>query len=529
MSRTAANVVALGLCVLFVLVGSLWIWRPGIQQDEALFAAGIYPPFFRENCVRAFKQEFPLMVMTYVGTLKAMLYRFLVFPFFDTTAASIRMPSLLIGAVSVWLFFRLMLHTIGTRAALFGTALLVTDTSYLLTTRWDWGPVALQHLCLIGGLLAAVRFSREKSLPCLAAGFFLFGLGLWDKALFAWSIAALGVATLAIFPRFARELLKPRNAAVAIMAFLLGALPLLIYNVRLDWITFRTNSRWTTETLHHKAALVWDTLEGSSLFGTIPRDEWDGPIAQPKTFGERAVAKLTEVAGMPRSSCAAWLFVLAAIFVPLARAHWRAIAFALVFAIVVWLQMAIVDQGGTGTHHTVLLWPVPQFVIGVVLGSVAQRLRGGIVIATLAVVLTCISNLAVIGTHYTNLIRNGAVLAWTDALWPVVDAINKDRPAEIGVLDWGFFDNLKLLFRGQVRMSVISVAGSSNEVAYARSRLTEPGVWFLAHTPDNEVDAGSLKRFLDFLAAEGFRPADVRIFNDFNGRPTIQAFRAAPK
>ena len=94
MSRTAANIIALAFCFLFVLVGCLWIWRPGIQQDEALFAAGIYPPFFRENCVRAFKVEFPLMVMTYVGTLKAMLYRFLIFPVFEPTAASIRMPAL---------------------------------------------------------------------------------------------------------------------------------------------------------------------------------------------------------------------------------------------------------------------------------------------------------------------------------------------------------------------------------------------------------------------------------------------------
>src|SRR5262245_18847894 len=98
MSRRAANTVALGLCALFLLAGSLWIWRPSIQQDEALFAAGIYPPFFRENCVRIFKQEFPLMVMTYVGTLKATLYRFMIFPFFETTAASVRIPTLLIGA-----------------------------------------------------------------------------------------------------------------------------------------------------------------------------------------------------------------------------------------------------------------------------------------------------------------------------------------------------------------------------------------------------------------------------------------------
>ena len=57
-----------------------------------------------------------------------------------------------------------MFRTVETRAALFGTALLATDASYLLTVRWDWGPVALQHLCLIGGVLAIVRFWQENSL-----------------------------------------------------------------------------------------------------------------------------------------------------------------------------------------------------------------------------------------------------------------------------------------------------------------------------------------------------------------------------
>ena len=163
------------------------------------------------------------------------------------------------------------------------------------------------------------------------------------------------------------------------------------------------------------------------------------------------------------------------------------------------------------------------------MGAITQRLRGGTAIAILAVALTCISNLLVTLTHYTNLIRNGAVIAWTDALWPVIDWIKKERPVELAVLDWGFFDNLRLLFRGQLRLSVVNVAGAENDVAYARSRLSEPGVWFISHTPGSEIDDGSLKRFLDFLAVEGFQPSDVRIFNDLNGRPTIQVLRVQPK
>jgi hypothetical protein len=245
--------------------------------------------------------------------------------------------------------------------------------------------------------------------------------------------------------------------------------------------------------------------------------------------GERAVVWLTQLGGAPRSSYAGWLLVLTLILLPFARAHWRPVAFALIFSAVVWAQMAVVDQGGTGTHHTVLLWPAPPFIVGAILDAVTTRFRRVGPAAAVAVAMACTSNLLVIGTHYTNLIRNGAVVEWSDALWPLIDALNKARPKELVVLDWGFFDNLRLLLRAQLRLSILDLAGGSNDVAYARSRLSESGVWFISHTPGNEVDPDLLKRFLDFMTAEGFQPSDVRIINDLNGRPTIRLFRAQPK
>lgn len=89
------------LCALFFGVGIMWISRPGLQNDEVIFGAGIYPPFSRAQSVRAFKHEFPLMVMTYLGTLKSILYRALVFPFVEPSGASVRVPAVAIGAVSV--------------------------------------------------------------------------------------------------------------------------------------------------------------------------------------------------------------------------------------------------------------------------------------------------------------------------------------------------------------------------------------------------------------------------------------------
>ena len=73
MFRVRPGVLALVFCLLFVGIGSLWISEVGIQNDEALFSAGIYPPF--GPSAKIFGHNYPMMVMTYVGALKAFVYR----------------------------------------------------------------------------------------------------------------------------------------------------------------------------------------------------------------------------------------------------------------------------------------------------------------------------------------------------------------------------------------------------------------------------------------------------------------------
>ena len=529
-SRRTANAIAFALCLLFVAVATLWISRIGIQTDEALFAAGVYPPFTRSWNVRAFGVEFPLMVMTYVGTVKSVLYRALVFPFFPPSAASVRLPAVLIGAVSVWLFFRLTGRVAGVRAALAGTALLATDALYLLTVRWDWGPVAIQHLCLVAGLLAFVLHAQEGRRRWLAAGSFLFGIGLWDKALFSWWIAALGLATLLLVPRYARVLLRPPNAAIAVVAFAVGALPLLIYNVRHQWPTFRTNAEWTPEPLSGKARLVLETLNGSALFGGIMRDEWDGPVREPSTWGERAVVAVSTAAGMPRQTGGALLLGAALLCLPFSGGARRPALFALVAAALVWIQMALVKNGGTGAHHTILLWPAPAFISALALASVTRRLgRAGTPVLTVVVLACCASNLLVVGTYYTNMLRNGGTAAWTDALHPAAADIARANPSELCVVDWGFFDAIRLLNRGKTNLCVADDPVSDDAKKYAALQIADPAKIFISHTDGHEFNRGAANRLQAFAAERGYRTADHRIYKDFNGRPMVQTFRFEPR
>ena len=78
----------------------------GFQTDEAIFASGIYDPATIPYSAQVFHKKLPLMLMPYMGALKAWLYA-PILAIFRPTAYSIRIPVLLIGSITIWLFFYL--------------------------------------------------------------------------------------------------------------------------------------------------------------------------------------------------------------------------------------------------------------------------------------------------------------------------------------------------------------------------------------------------------------------------------------
>ena len=61
-------------CCLTLIIGFILIPYAGIQMDEALFAGPYYHSVPREFRIRLFHHDIPLMVMTYIGTLKTLLF-----------------------------------------------------------------------------------------------------------------------------------------------------------------------------------------------------------------------------------------------------------------------------------------------------------------------------------------------------------------------------------------------------------------------------------------------------------------------
>jgi 4-amino-4-deoxy-L-arabinose transferase-like glycosyltransferase len=529
----------IGSCILFFAAGRAFVPHLGVQTDEALFTAGIYQSSAAYYTVRLFHHDVPLMVQSYVGTLKSLIYAVL-FHFFTPNPTSTRIPVLLTGILTVCLFFFLLRRISGTPAAVAGALLLATDSIFLLTTVFDWGPVALQHLLLVGGMLLLYRYYESRRLAFLTWGFFLFGLAMWDKALFAWSLSALAVACLIVFPRVLFRLFTWRSVAVAGVAFLAGASPLIRFNIARRGETFRSNMAGSHDSLANKFPMVLLTLRGEGLFGYLVREDNDGASPLPPgTRLARGAEWLSARFGHPRRNLMLPALGGALLLGPLlwrvrARAP-RTLLFTAVFCLVAWLEMAANQGTGGSVHHVVLLWPFPQLIVAVAFGEAAQKFgRPGKAALVAMLIIVVSSNLLVTNEYYRMALRNGGGLSWSDAVTPLAGFLRGRYATQMLLIDWGMFDSLRLLDAGTLplREGADPLAKASLDAAdraVVRDWLTTPFTLFVSHTDPNQMFPNVNSHLYEIAAANGMTRESLAVVRDRNGREIFQVFRFNPR
>jgi hypothetical protein len=522
---------ALAACLAFLLMGCAFIPQLGIENDEALFASGIFKPYSVSFVMKLTHARIPLMLMSYLGALKSLLFRF-VFQWFGVSIVTTRLPALLAGAASIWLFFLLLDRVAGRRAALFGSVLLASDSLYLLTSVYDWGPVAFQHLLIVGGMLLLVQFYQQGSLWRLGWGSFLMGLAVWDKALAIWLLSGIGIALLAVIPRQIFRRIRLSTAGVAVLGFTLGALPLIIYNVKEPLVTFRGNAAWSTSDLPGKVHLLKVTFDGEGLLGWLNCEDWhDSQPAPPSGIVERVSAQISSIAGQRRHSLGLYAFFAAILLLPFARgAALRAILGGLLAMAVGWCEMAMTANAGGSVHHAILLWPVPQWIIAISFAAASRRLgKSGIpVLATLLIVLAT-SNLLVTNEYHRQIARNGGTKFWTDAIYNL-SAYLKAKPANtIYCVDWGMIDSLRLLSRGRLTLAMGNDLAKppANDIdrTYRHEALIHPENLFLSHTKDFEFFTGVSDEVVAWAASRGYRREIVSVISDSRQRPVYEVYR----
>jgi hypothetical protein len=530
MPRLASRA-GLAASALFILLGALVIPYAGIQADEALFSTPLFPHIDKNLRLPRLPHHVPLMVMTYIGSLKTLLY-WPILRIFGSNPWTLRLPVVLLGAFTIFIFFNLARASGGPMAAVLGALLLATDPVFLLTNTFDWGPVALEHVFLVTGCWFLYRFAScpapdARSLH-LAAGFFCWGLALWNKAIFVWALSGLIAGGVLVFWPEIKRCLSLRTMLVAAGAFLSGASPLVLYNLSNKNATLSENARLDPRSVPGKWIQVENAANGTSLFGYMAGEEWWANPKPPHSMHGRAAVWIREHLGEHRRT--GFYYVWGAL---LFMAPWwwkyRAARFSLVFMAVAWFLMALTRDAGASAHHVVLLWPFPILFVAVALASLPWR-----AFAWVAGTAMIAMNLLVVNQYISQFERDGAGQVFTDALNPLSSGLDAYADRTLYVIDWGIYENLNLLHQGRLNFRIAmgplgTDSPSPAQLGEIRDLLQDPDALVLDHVREHEVFPSVGLRLERAARSLGYRREVVGTIPDSNGRPMFEMVRFIPE
>jgi hypothetical protein len=214
--------------LLYVLLTTPRITAQGLYYDELhqVPASFAYLGHHVEQFAYAPIHGIPLLNMPYSGALKSAVYglymRFFKQPF---TVRSWRLVGILFVVAGLVVFGGTAARASPTAAAL-TAALLITDPSILLTTRHDWGPVALAlalRLGFVGLWLSGERKATVSPWNSLLLGA-LAGLSIFEK------LSSVVLIVPLTFIVVQRTMYRGKHLAAAAAGLVIGALPLIVVN-----------------------------------------------------------------------------------------------------------------------------------------------------------------------------------------------------------------------------------------------------------------------------------------------------------
>jgi hypothetical protein len=300
---------------------------------------------------------------------------------------------------------------------------------------------------------------------------------------------------------------------------------LIAYNLKSRNETVRSAAHFSLEHFPIKVEELALALNGDGLFRFIAAEDWETEHPKPADSSAAKMAgAIHGVTGDVRSSLflyAAALALFACVKGPLKKPA----RFAAVFCAVTFASMAVTRDAGAAIHHTVLLWPMPQLLVGVALAMLPWRW-----LSTGLVTLLACSNLLVVNQYIYQLERNGADGGFADAIYAVSRQIPATSDQQIYVMDWGLMQTLTLLHRGKLHLLPESepfqtASPDEGERRMIAKVLADPHGLFLGHVPEREVFTGVRQRLEDAASQAGYRRQTLEVVPDSNGRPVFEVFR----
>lgn len=493
-------VVGVAAVAVYLAIGLHQLDVPGLMYDEAADAVpaievlhGARPT--SQFSIELFGHRVPLMMQTHIGPTSTYL-TLAAFALAGVSVTTLRVSQLLVGALSLVLFWRLARRWFGEPAAVVALALLATAPPFVWWSRaginWTLPVVPLS----LGMLLALSHWWRTRRPWALALGAGLFGAGLTTKILFVWMAAPLALWTFVVLGvggiRREAALLGTRIWVAVVTALALGLAPMLVLNLREPGVTVRTifaNARRSQLYGH-------DNLNFLSNLDRMIREclhmmRGDtGALVAPTAGGAGGVLLVVGLLVLIVTCARDWrrLRVAPGAAPSPADDGLRARCF-LVLAMVTILPESTVSTSSISSTYLLILLPFAWLVAAVGLLDLAgmataarfrssrvRHVAAGVALAVAAVVV--LQHLAANRVVHRHLARTGGNGMWSDAVNHLAIELESEYRDRVPIaMDWGLERSVTFLTEGRVRMREefgYSLQPPADFADHCRALLGEP-------------------------------------------------------
>lgn len=525
---------------LYLLLASAQLDLPGLNYDEALDAVPamqfvLGQPLDAYASFTMLGREWPLTVMPYVGCTTTYLL-IPIFALFGPGLLTLRLAMVALGALTLVLAWAVLRSLFDLRVAGIAALLLAGSPAFVFWTRMG-AYISLPLVPLALGLVWSLyRWHQGGSAGHLVLAALLAGLGLSTKILFVWLVAPLALGWLLWPPRDARgrrdwlgplRTTRPLHLLLAVAAGLLGAAPLLAFNLLRSGETLRLLQRNLLETELYGVNNL-DLLSNlRTVFATDLVSFLDGGWFA-DAFG-----------GAARS---AWvvpaLLVALGILAALARgrrlAHPRRVAWVLILIVAITAQSAV-TVSSLGANHLAILWPWPQALIAIAavglwdLASARSWARWPLaLLAGLLVLLPLGSELGAVRAYHKHLARTGGQGHWSDAIYALAADVDQPDSLPLVALDWGLKRNIQLLTGNRVVPEDGFTYSQQPDEAYRRWaewRLEQGPALYVEHVAPYVAFGGHRPLLEEAAYRTGRQLLLWREYCQRDGRPVYRVYR----
>jgi hypothetical protein len=403
---------------------------PGMHYDEALFfnaavhvVSSAGEPSFAHDPWSWFPfagRTWPLMALPYAAPVRSYL-AMIPFALFGANYYTARILTMLVGVFAIWALSVLVRDRFDARTAAVAAWILAIHPAYVLFTVYDRGGVAEWMLPFGLLCLALTQYLRA---PGARTAFWLglaMGFGVWSRANIAWLLGAAAIAA-------GRALLRipPKHYAAAAAGGLLGAAPLLAFEIRSGWATFAfMRSVNVPEPFPELIASRLGMLAETLLSDPQTRAIWGGPPLPVWQSIFAAVVVLAAAVGTFRRGGAGRFCAVAAGLLALCP---------------------VISRLSVHPHHMIAVVPMAAVLI-----AVASAARWRYLFAISGVIYIACA-LWWNGTAAWQIRATGGVGLWSDAVDELTTYLvsgQKDRNPI--ATDWGFGNSLFVLSEGKVK------------------------------------------------------------------------------